>query len=648
MTFISILFLLALGLTIGKRLYPSESIVFYSGIGILTLISSLSIVGTIFYYIVGLPFFVIALMSTGLIITFLLLKRTFVAVLRDIRTFAADQVAWYRSRPKVEIIFALFVALFITIIAILARSPITDAVRSPWDRIPWIIFPLFFLLSCFGIYLVHAYRDNPSIKSTIRIIALLFFLIVSIGWIVFPIGYGFDSFIHQATEKLIAVEGVVTPKPLYYIGQYSLVVFLSKFLSVSIAWIDTLLVPILAALFIPWAIGHWWKRRVTRSGGPPFARSDSEHDGGTERQDPERAYSIFGILLLPFFLAQFTITTPQALANLLLVVLIFHIAYNTKHITNWLIALAILLVHPLAGIPAFILLLLRLIQSKKSYVFCVMCYVFAATAIPAAFLLIAQFSSSIHITWAPQNFLHWLQSIEWTGIYRENRFHAPWDLLYFYAFNAKNIFWFFIITGFISWWKNKKGVRCQVSGVRCFFILLVSYIFMAGFLSFNFLIGYEQTDYADRLLDIAYFFLIPFFLIGFDWWIDKILSAVVLETSPFPGPVPARPAFGPSPMRRGRWVRSAIAAGAPAVLALAMTASLYLTYPQNVDSYSVSRGFNTSQSDIAAVHWIEDNAGGEPYIVLANQAVSAAAIREFGFKKYYQCQSNVRCQMSDV
>ncbi|MBU4375668.1 hypothetical protein KKH38_04155, partial [Patescibacteria group bacterium] len=50
--------------------------------------------------------------------------------------------------------------------------------------------------------------------------------------------------------------------------------------------------------------------------------------------------------------------------------------------------------------------------------------------------------------------------------------------------------------------------------------------------------------------------------------------------------------------------------------------------------YFNSRCFSTSKNDIEAVNWIENNTESD-YIVLANQQVSAAALREFGFKKYY-------------
>jgi hypothetical protein len=69
-------------------------------------------------------------------------------------------------------------------------------------------------------------------------------------------------------------------------------------------------------------------------------------------------------------------------------------------------------------------------------------------------------------------------------------------------------------------------------------------------------------------------------------------------------------------------------------LLVALAASgFYLAYPRR-DAYETSRGFNVGNADINAVQLIEQWAGAEPYIVLANQSVSAAAIQELGFRYY--------------
>ena len=59
-----------------------------------------------------------------------------------------------------------------------------------------------------------------------------------------------------------------------------------------------------------------------------------------------------------------------------------------------------------------------------------------------------------------------------------------------------------------------------------------------------------------------------------------------------------------------------------------------MAYPRD-DAYERGHGLNVSQSDINAVYAIDREADGRPYAVLANQSVSAAAIRQLGFEHYY-------------
>ena len=56
-----------------------------------------------------------------------------------------------------------------------------------------------------------------------------------------------------------------------------------------------------------------------------------------------------------------------------------------------------------------------------------------------------------------------------------------------------------------------------------------------------------------------------------------------------------------------------------------------MSYPR-IDNYHNTHSFSISDSDIASVQWIEENADDD-YIVLANQQVSAAALSQYGFKK---------------
>jgi len=68
---------------------------------------------------------------------------------------------------------------------------------------------------------------------------------------------------------------------------------------------------------------------------------------------------------------------------------------------------------------------------------------------------------------------------------------------------------------------------------------------------------------------------------------------------------------------------------------LLITTSLYCSYPRK-DNYFNSRSFSVGQSDFDAVEWIEKDANRKPYVVLANQQVSVAALKTFGFNRYYK------------
>ena len=68
--------------------------------------------------------------------------------------------------------------------------------------------------------------------------------------------------------------------------------------------------------------------------------------------------------------------------------------------------------------------------------------------------------------------------------------------------------------------------------------------------------------------------------------------------------------------------------------AFVLSVSLYFSYPR-VDAYDMSRGYSVGAVDKQAVRSIQENAEEQPYVVLANQAVSAAAVKAFGFPTVY-------------
>jgi hypothetical protein len=133
---------------------------------------------------------------------------------------------------------------------------------------------------------------------------------------------------------------------------------------------------------------------------------------------------------------------------------------------------------------------------------------------------------------------------------------------------------------------------------------MLSYL-LSSFIDFPFLSAIDKDSYAKRILIISFLFLIPVF---YDMFVC-LLKKIDKETKIF-----------------------------KILLLIFLSAlclvSLYLNYPRK-DNYFNSRSFSVSQLDTTTVNFIEQNKIDDNYIVLANQQVGAVAIKEFGFKRYY-------------
>jgi len=134
------------------------------------------------------------------------------------------------------------------------------------------------------------------------------------------------------------------------------------------------------------------------------------------------------------------------------------------------------------------------------------------------------------------------------------------------------------------------------------FALTVNYLFLSTLIEFTFLIDYERLNYASRLLPLISFFLVPLVILGLGHLFVNIKDQPII-------------------------LRTCVLVG----LVVIAGSTLYLSYPRR-DAYETNRGFNVSQADIDAVYAVEVMAQGEPYLALANQSVSAAAIQEIGFR----------------
>lgn len=141
-------------------------------------------------------------------------------------------------------------------------------------------------------------------------------------------------------------------------------------------------------------------------------------------------------------------------------------------------------------------------------------------------------------------------------------------------------------------------------------------VFASGVLTFSVirfetLASFEQYDYAMRLFQIAALFLLPVVALSSSIFLKKIFAH-------------KNPLF---------------AIVCVLALAGAVLSSFYLSYPRN-DAFVPSHAYTLSSADIAAVRFIDADADEKQYAVLANQVVASAAIREYGFKKYFTVEKN--------
>ncbi len=586
-------FFVFFGWRLGVGLQPQEDTLGHVVWGGATLMAILSLYGTAAYY---LDFLNQTTVAVGVILTPLL-----VFILTDRQFLSRSKTAHPRPsfsnilrthlRPNLFLLLSLVLLCF-SAINLLLQNPITSPVRSPWLLIP----PVFFL-AVFLIAWMTSAKPNPWLT------VVFFFLTVSVALLAYPLGYGFDTFIHKATEQHIFDFGTITPKPLYYIGQYALVIFAAHGFSLPVALADTLLVPLLACVLLPLGAYLGFRSWLGASRAAPAA---------------------LALFLVP--LGSCIATTPQGLANIwtLLVVCSSLPMFDAQaragtrarpYVLPVLFTIAALATHPLAGIPAVIylgvLFLSRLPSRTPLYLFSF----FSFFSLPLIFLANATISGlAINVG------LNNIGNISWTDLFQvslffQNRFHPFLDLAYLFGWNRIVLLLALAAVGIIILQRGKRGARRDsrlypFSPTLSIFllppiILLGNYLILSTVLHFDFLIDYERQNYAVRAYDTAQFFLLP--LLG-------------LVTSAWFTSVARKPL--------------AIRFGTSALTAIVLTSALYMSYPRH-DNYEISRGFNVGQSDIDTVHYIHDQNTTVNYIVLANQAVSAAAMQEYGFLQYF-------------
>ncbi|MFA6393776.1 MAG: hypothetical protein WCW25_02805 [Patescibacteria group bacterium] len=587
---------------------------FIVALPILAIISLASLFGGLVYYFYSLNTAGIALAAvltafSGWKLVNRLIKnnknhapKNFSAIISNGHEAASRKKISWIGCLKIIIPSALYAVFFGLAIFTLFTNQTDRAIISPWQAAPAYFLVYYFLATLLILLFIVKSKKLRITNYELQIFILLHYLLsFSVALVIYKIGYGFDPFIHGAALKVIDAKGIIAPKTFYYSGFYGLIIILHKLLFIPISWINKLLVPILSALILPPVLINSFKK--TGHASPLLS----------------------AVLLLAMPFSFLILTTPQNLAFLFaLIIILFSLTAKNilEHLTLLLFSSAAFMIHPLAGIPLIFFSLIRFVNffaqgglsaDKKlakfipykkylNFIF----YFLSAAALPLAFYVFEKGLSAPDT--APPRGIKTILSVlaKSLKISFPNQENIFLNFSYFIAQNGLKIFLILAAAGIIY-----AIARSRFRELRDYFFMsagLIFSYFLTEALSFSFLIDYERSAYSERILFLSMMFLMPFIFLLIKWYLSRLA------------------------LSRGLAFYSGLVFSAALI-----TASLYNSYPR-YDAYFNSRGYSTGKYDLAAVHWIEEDAKGK-FIVLANQQVSAGALREFGFSHYYQAKS---------
>lgn len=487
-----------------------------------------------------------------------------------------------------QLLASLSVALSISGLLLIAwaafRAGTADAIRTPWPLLPEWTLPLVGILWILA--LATAWRIKSAAVSAIQTACALG-ATLSIAPLFYRIGYGFDGFLHVAGEKVLLLTGTLLPKPPYYIGQYVFVTWLARLTDLDVALIDRWLVPVLAAILIPAALAL-----VAGRG---------------------RATTLIALILMP--LGAFVATTPHGFATVLAVIALLlcipssQFPVPNSQFLSLPFALWSALTHPLVGLPILCVTLMALAHAasdrRKPLRFVSWSLALAAgLVVPVVFGLASGLGSAAGVTFDLNNLGNadaWAATlrdfIPWVG----NRY-AIWPEASVWV--EKLLPLIAILFALLAAWRARKTKTSFPPWLLAAASVAFSAIVLKLAGDFGFLIDYERGNYAERLWSVAWLLLLPL----------------------------AIPELGRrlEDARRGAFVS---VAGLLIAFGLLGAGASYAALPRH-DAVTPSRGWSVSAADVDAVKLIDEDSGGRKYTVLANQSVSAAAVRTFGFKRY--------------
>lgn len=610
---IGLFYILYTSLILGTAIFKNNNLIANLFLGIILTLCLISIISSFVYLIYKFD-------NINLIITILLLSLLVIIYLKFEKYKALNIIhenfknSLQLLIPKKEkglvyILYLIFIIVNIYCWYIVINSQTTRALHSPWEVIPGYFFLLFGLdvLILIGI----VYFSKNMFWSLLSVFVTLL-LSNSVAIIVYKLGYGFDPIIHLVNEKNIFTTGLITPKSIIYIGQYTLIVSLAKIFQLNLNGLEIFekfFLPILTSLFLPYIIYN------------TFCNIRLINKSSTKK------LLLCSLFFLP--IASFIVTLPSSLANFYLLIGIF---WGFLILTNGGISILPLVIltfasfvtHALVGLFSIIFLIiisLFLIIKKQQLhlinkvIFILITVIILSAIIPVSFIFNSKTTSVLKVTTNSlsviklNEFFHEFYSkIKFTS----NDFPGFYKLIYNYGLSSISLLLISFAVLLIFLALRKKYLPVFLVFGATFIIIQINYLIMKYLFTFSGLIGYERDDYTERVFYGSFIFFLPFAIYIIIFIISRIFS------------------------KFNYLIKLIIIL----IIVIFSTITLYLKYPV-YDNYVRNHGLSASLAGLKAVQYVNNDAtanGYHDYFVLTDQMVSVMALKEYGYYKYYKDQ----------
>ncbi len=577
------------------------------------------------------------------------------------RTDTALQTPWLGLSPGFFLQFAFSSALLIHSLVIASNSPVIPSQVEGSRRIAG---------------LLPKARNDDLLWFAILIHSSL---IYGVALIVFRYGYGYDPIIHQAAEESIVKNGLASIQSPLYFGQYAVVTILHWLTTIPVRLIDRVLLPTLSAFSVPILTYYGLTRAHTVA--PAKARMLSvlvpllalPALTFTTPYNLTVLFTLWWIFLLPLL----SYRHPEPSRG---------ISVTPHSLIVLLIAFVAAITHPLLGVPLVIATIVAVVGCRfsvipspssvipskaegsrtidhQSLITKLLIYSITTTLIATSIItMFGVYRLSHHEAFFPStSFWSAIPPLASTLFFRVSWGESPWHLVVLYAISwlmpvlivAVGAWQLFKIPklSFLSLSGREKlsfgsaqslasasfnahWYRLTILSLAAGLLLAVPFVYTAS--DIPGILESDQAEFARRLLLVIPIFFLPSFLVAISARISSnhfeslISSFRAMVRQAHHDNVLLSSRAKPRDLARSPSHNYQFPITVYLLTAILLTTLWYSTYPQ-VNAAISRTGYNVSAADLAAVRVIEQDARGEPYIVLSDRLLAAVALRELGF-----------------